>query len=176
MSRRINSTAAALLGFLHQGAMSGWDLAALAAERIGDFWTVTRSQVYRELAAMAEAGLVQRGEAGARERVPYSLTDAGRVAFRDWISREPGSDTIRVPMLLTLTFGDFLDRAEIDAMLARHRAEHEDRLRNYLLHPGGAEMTPFGRATLEFGIAYEKAVLEWFAKVPAILDGDAASG
>ena len=54
--RALNATAASLLGFLHQGPMSGWDLAATAQTLIGDFWSLTRSQVYRELSAMASAG------------------------------------------------------------------------------------------------------------------------
>ncbi len=77
---RVNSTAAALLGLLHDGPLSGWDLWSTAQLVIGDFWTVTRSQVYRELAAMAQAGLVVSGETGPRDRKPYALTDAGREA------------------------------------------------------------------------------------------------
>ena len=50
--------------------MSGWDLAETAQSSIGDFWTVTRSQVYRELAWMAEAGLVEAGERGAPGSAP----------------------------------------------------------------------------------------------------------
>ena len=45
----LNPTAASLLGFLHQGPMTGWDLAQTVEATIGDFWNVTRSQVYREL-------------------------------------------------------------------------------------------------------------------------------
>lgn len=30
---------------------------------------------------MAEAGLVERGEQGPRDRQPHALTDAGRAAF-----------------------------------------------------------------------------------------------
>lgn len=33
--------------------MTGWELVAVAQERIGAFWTLTQSQVYRELASMA---------------------------------------------------------------------------------------------------------------------------
>jgi len=33
--------------------MTGWDLVAVAQQRIGNFWTLTQSQVYRELTAMA---------------------------------------------------------------------------------------------------------------------------
>ena len=38
-ARPLNPTAASLLGFLHEGPMRGWDLVAIAQQRIGDFWT-----------------------------------------------------------------------------------------------------------------------------------------
>src|SRR5207302_10176199 len=76
----LNPTAASLLGFLHQGPMAGWDLAQLVETTIGDFWNVTRSQIYRELRSLQDIGLVEAGEAGVRERLPYSITDAGREA------------------------------------------------------------------------------------------------
>ena len=109
MPRQLNSTAASLLGFLHEGPMTGWDLVAIAQRRIGDFWSLTQSQVYRELAAMAEADLVRAGERGPRDRQPYELTDAGRAAFREWLNREPGAETIRFPLLLMLVFGRHLE-------------------------------------------------------------------
>src|SRR4029453_3199109 len=97
--RTLNATAASLLGLLHRGPMSGWDLAATAQTSIGDFWTVTRSQAYRELAWMDEAGRAEAGERGARARRPYTLTDRGRDAFAAWVAREPGPETIRFPLL-----------------------------------------------------------------------------
>ncbi len=81
--RPLNATAGSLLGFLHEGPMTGYDLVAVARNRIGDFWSLTQSQVYRELAAMAEDGLVAAGQRGRRDRRPYELTDAGRAAFKD---------------------------------------------------------------------------------------------
>ena len=78
--RRLNATAASLLGFLHDRPMSGYELAATAAAVIGDFWTLTQSQVYRELASMADDGLVMAGERGTRDRRPFAITDAGREA------------------------------------------------------------------------------------------------
>ncbi|MFI9503171.1 PadR family transcriptional regulator [Nocardia sp. NPDC052566] len=164
----LNSTAASLLGFLHEGAKSGWDLVSEAQERIGDFWTITQSQVYRELGAMDTAGLVEKGETGARERTPYRITDAGREAFREWISRDPGSETIRVPLLLTLSFGEHLDPGHLDEIIAANRDVHQHRLDRYLAEDR-TPMTPHQRATLEFGIGYERAVLDWFDRVPGLL-------
>ncbi|WP_067821690.1 PadR family transcriptional regulator [Nocardia inohanensis] len=168
--RPLNSTAASLLGFLHQGDMSGWDLVAQAQDRIGDFWTITQSQVYRELAAMHQIGLVEKGEAGARDRTPYRITEDGRDAFAEWIARDPGAETIRVPLLLTLSFGEFVERSRLDRIIAANRVIHEQRLAGYLSGHDEQRMSPFDRATLDFGIRYERAVLDWFDRLPELLD------
>ncbi|MFC9895601.1 PadR family transcriptional regulator [Nocardia sp. NPDC127579] len=164
----LNSTAASLLGFLHEGPMSGWDLTALAQDRIGDFWTITQSQVYRELAAMDAAGLIEKGPVGARERTPYQITAAGREAFHEWISRDPGAETIRVPLLLTLAFGNHLDPAHRDRIIAANREIHQRRLDGYLADEP-MDMPPHQRATLAFGITYERGVLDWFDRLPGLL-------
>lgn len=165
--RPLNSTAASLLGFLHEGPMSGWDLATAAQQRIGDFWTITQSQVYRELTTMDAAGLVTKGEKGARDRIPYRITETGREAFAEWITRDPGAETIRVPLLLTLSFGQHLEPAHRDRIIAANKNIHQDRLDRYLDSDPGA-LSPHQRATWEFGIAYERAVLDWFDRLPSI--------
>lgn len=167
--RRLNATAASLLGFLHWGPMSGWDLAATAQHVIGDFWSLTRSQVYRELAWMAEEGLVRAGERGSRDRQPFELTEAGRAAFKEWASQEPGPETIRFPLLLTISFGRHIEPDQLAAFIARHRAIHARRLAEYEAHrdeAGEDERDIYGEATLAFGLAYERAVLAWFDSLP----------
>jgi DNA-binding PadR family transcriptional regulator len=165
IDRRLNATAASLLGFLHWGPMSGWDLAATAQHVIGDFWSLTRSQVYRELAWMADAGLVRAGARGSRDRQPFELTDAGRAAFAEWASQEPGPETIRFPLLLTISFGRHIPPERLAAFISRHRAIHARRLAEYEAHldeAGEEERDPYRDATLAFGLAYERAVLAWF--------------
>jgi DNA-binding PadR family transcriptional regulator len=171
--RGLNSTAASLLGFLHEGPMSGWDLVSLAQERIGDFWTITQSQVYRELAAMDRDGLVHKGETGARERTPYHLTEAGREAFAQWIGREPGAQTLRAPLLLTLSFGRHADPEHLRRIIAADRAIHEQRLSRYLTDCR-SHCSRFDHATREFGIRHERAVLDWFDRLPELLAWDHA--
>ncbi len=171
--RPLNATAASLLGFIHDGAMSGYELAATAQGVIGDFWSLTQSQVYRELASMAEAGLVTPGERGTRDRRPYGLTDAGRAAFSDWVTRPPGAESIRHPLLLTVSFGRHVPPARLATFLRQHRDAHAERLRAYeaqkhsLDAAEDGEQDPFRAATLAFGIAYERAVRDWFAALPA---------
>jgi DNA-binding PadR family transcriptional regulator len=174
--RRLNATAASLLGFLHWGPMSGWDLAATAEHVIGDFWSLTKSQVYRELAWMAEDGLIERGERGSRERQPYALTDAGRAAFATWADAEPGMETIRFPLLMKISFGRHVSAERLAEFVREHRAVHAGRLREYEEH--AAETTiedrdVYREATFAFGLAYERAVLAWFDALPDEITGPA---
>lgn len=176
--RQLNATAASLLGFLHDGPLTGWDLVAVAQQRIGNFWTLTQSQVYRELTAMAAAGLVTVGEPERRDRKPYSITDAGRAAFAEWIEREPGREQIRFPLLLTVVFAGHLPPGRLDEILAAHRGAHAARLADYRrVRPelvAALERTPSDAlrhelATLEFGLRYESAVMDWFETLPGLL-------
>lgn len=173
--RSLNPTAASLLGFLHYGPLTGWDLVRTAQTLIGGFWTVTQSQVYRELAAMASVGLITAGERGARARRPYALTEDGRAAFAEWVDREPGAENIRFPLLLTISFGRHLPAERLAQIVASHRAQHADRLGDYeQVH---AEATasddpdPYAMATLDFGLVYERAVLSWFDQLPPVIRG-----
>ncbi|HEX5542717.1 MAG TPA: PadR family transcriptional regulator [Micromonospora sp.] len=176
-SRPLNATAASLLGFLHEGPMTGWDLVAVAQQRIGDFWSLTQSQVYRELSRMAQSGLVVAGQRGRRDRQPYTITDAGRQAFTDWVRQPPGEETIRFPLLLTVLFGQHLPPDQLREYLAVHRATHAARLTHYEqvqaeLPDNAAEADPYAVATLRFGLAYERAVLDWFDSLPPQIAAD----
>ncbi len=170
---RLNATAAALLGLLLERPMTGWDLIAAAQERIGEFWSITQSQVYRELTAMAERGLVVAGEPGPRDRKPFAVTPPGRAAFADWLSQEPGADQVRIPLLLTIAFAGHLPPGHLTEIVTARRAVHAERLERYraakqaLTTARGID--PARIATLEFGLRHEEAVLDWFEALPGIL-------
>lgn len=175
--RPLNATAASLLGFLHDGPLTGWDLVVTAEALIGDFWSLTQSQVYRELAAMAAEGLVTAGPRGRRDRRPYTITGAGRAAFAEWVEREPAPEIIRFPLLLTIAFGRRLPPGRLPAFIERHREIHERRLAGYratkaALTEGGGEADPYALATLDFGLTYEAAVLTWFERLPRVIAGE----
>jgi DNA-binding PadR family transcriptional regulator len=174
--RNLSTTAASLLGFLHSGPLTGWDLMSVAQQTIGAFWSLSLSQVYRELAAMAREGLVTAGEREARDRRPYVLTDAGRAAFVEWVDRDVEAGTIRFPLLVVVALGRHLPADRLAAVLARHRAIHAARLAEYDRAAAEAaaahEPDPYARATLDFGVRQERAVLEWFDNLPPEISGD----
>jgi DNA-binding PadR family transcriptional regulator len=174
MTRTLNATSASLLGFLHEGPMTGWDLVATAQQRIGDFWSLTQSQVYRELTAMAEAGLVEAGDPGPRARRPYALTDAGREAFGKWLEDDVTEELIRSPLLLVVMFGRHVPPDRLAEVIASHRRLHTQRLALYekqLDEPPTGEPDPYAAATLDYGVRYERAVMSWFDALPEVIRG-----
>lgn len=158
----INPTAASLLGFLHAGPMTGWDLDQAVRATISNFWNVTRSQVYRELRTLAELGYVEVGDTGPRERRPHSITTAGRKAFAQWIARDPGPPIIRIPLLLTVFFADHLPPGRLAEIAASERTGHLQALEEFqALYEHYREKAPFVAEVIRFGIGYHELVLSW---------------
>lgn len=154
----LNPTQGSLLGFLADGPMTGWDLLQRVEGGLGRFWNITPSHVYRELQALEARKLVKAGPPGVRDRRPFTITAAGRRAFQAWVTKDPGPEQIRFPLLVTLWFGRHVDPATRDRFLEASRADHEQRLALYERIVAPDEHTA---AVLAFGVAYERAVLGW---------------
>jgi DNA-binding PadR family transcriptional regulator len=163
----LNPTAASILGFLHEGPLTGWDLVNKTTTTIADFWNVTKSQVYGELRHLAEQGLVREGKTGRRERRPYTITKSGRAAFSEWIAREPGEKTMRFPLALTMYFGRHVEPSRLAAFCRGHRARHVAQLETLqgfvpVLQKAGADHE---LAVLKLGIGFHALVVNWIDDV-----------
>jgi len=174
----LNSTQAALLGLLRMhgpmtgGEMTGGELVRAAKLMIGDYWTITRSQVYRELGVLAAQGLLAAGLPGPREARPFRLTEAGEAAFLAWLDQEPGEDTVRLPILLSVLFGGALPHSRLAEILDSYESRHRQRLENYRAleaELASAKVDLHSRATLSFGIFHEEAVVRWLESLPPAL-------
>lgn len=169
----LNPTQGSLLGFLHAGPKTGWDLMQEAAAGLRRFWNVTQSHVYRELRVLEQRKLIKAGDPGPRERRPFALTSAGRRAFAAWVAQPPGPEQIRFPLLVTLWFGEHVDTRTLAGFVADARVEHEGRLALYRdVRDQLGPHDPHVGAVLQFGIRYEEAVLTWLDDILA----DAALG
>jgi DNA-binding PadR family transcriptional regulator len=157
----LNATAASLLGFLHEKPMTGFELANKAAAVTGEFWNVTRSQIYRELKVLAAAGLVVMRETGPRDKQPYALTRAGRAAFAQWISEPPGALTMRFPIVLSVFFGAHLPPVRLRAFLDEHRAHHARRLAECRSLEPVVERIDHVRDALRLGVLFHETVVRW---------------
>jgi DNA-binding PadR family transcriptional regulator len=162
----VNATAAALLGLLHDGPMTGGQLVAAAGERFGFFFSVTRSQVYRELPVLAEAGLLRLGRQGPRASQEYKITAAGRRAFRAWLANGGGSDALRSPLVLRLLHAGSLDPEQRSELVDRSRAAYAARL-EAARSAARREADPYRKAVADFAVAHTRAVVTLLDAIPA---------
>lgn len=171
--RTLNSTEAALLGLLRRyGPMTGGDLVRCAELVIGEYWPLTRSQIYRELTAMTGSQLLSAGPPGPRRTRRYTMTPDGDAAFQAWLEAGPADVRPRIPALLTVLFGADLPPGRLAEILRDLQDQHTERLAYYRALDAdlaASADTRYERATLGFGIRHEQAVLQWLADLPAEL-------
>jgi DNA-binding PadR family transcriptional regulator len=163
--RDLNATSAALLGLLHTRPMTGGQLVAAAEERFGSFFSITRSQVYRELPVLAEAGLLRLGKKGARSSQQYVLTTAGKRAFKTWLNSTSGSDNLRSPLILRLVHAGQLTPKQRANLVSSARADYFGHLDEAKANVRAAD-NPYTRAVAEFTVAYRRAVLTLLDAIP----------
>jgi DNA-binding PadR family transcriptional regulator len=170
VDKGLNATAAALLGLLHEGAMTGGQLMAAAESRLGPFWTTTRSQVYRELPVLAERGYVRTGKPGPRSSQPYAITASGKRAFSRWLSEPAGRDQLRNPLLLRAAFGGLHTPEQLRELYETQAEVHSARLAELREELKTAKKgdDPFQVATLEFAITYQRALIRWIEQAPRL--------
>lgn len=164
----VNPTAAALLGLLHEGPMTGGQLMAAAERRLAPYWSMTRSQVYRELPVLAERGFVRLGKPGPRMSQPYAITAAGKRTFSRWLAENPGRDTIRNPIALRIAFGDLHSASQLKNLYASANEYHTEALAAVREQVKNAkkEGDTYDASALEFAVAYHKAALSWLKSAP----------
>jgi len=183
----------AVLGLLARRPSSGYELGTRAAASIDNFWPLTRTHIYGELAKLEALGYVAGVEV-SQELLPdkrvYSVTPQGARALDAWLANpDPGVPRPRQPMLVKLFFGERLAPEQAAALLTEYRAQALDR-RNRLAAAAAADAAAvvadpesprrFGRATALFGLRRTEADLVWIDEVWAelglpVLEGDAAA-
>jgi DNA-binding PadR family transcriptional regulator len=161
----VNSTAAALLGLLHAGPMTGGQLVTAASDRFGAFFSVTRSQVYRELPALAAAGLLRPGDQGPRASQQYALTPAGKRAFKSWLTAGNGSDALRSPLVLRLLHAGSLTVRQRAELVRCGREAFTARLASARTVARG-EADPYRRAVADFAVAHNRAMVRLLDAIP----------
>ena len=144
-----------------QAKKTGWDLLQEVEGGLDRFWSITSSHVYRELRTLEDRGLVKAGATGSRDRRPFTITAAGRRAFRRWISKPPGPEQIRFPLLVSLWFARHIDPETLAGFLQSSREDHEHRLALYEDIEHSMVPDDDRASVVRFGIAYEQSILDW---------------
>jgi DNA-binding PadR family transcriptional regulator len=161
----------AILACLTERPMTGYELAKTFDTSIGFFWKADHQQIYRELSKLRDRGHVQGREvvqSGKPNKLVYTLTTAGKAAFRHWAARPSVPASIKDDLLVRLYALEAVDVEPLRADLMARLEHHRDRFERYerLLEkrfPGGiAPPADLGKLLgLKIGMRHERAVAEW---------------
>ncbi|WP_437624940.1 PadR family transcriptional regulator [Sorangium sp. So ce1151] len=174
----------AILGFLSFEPTSGYTLKQRFDGSVRSFWSVTQSQIYRELHALEGEGLVEARTVpgdGKPDRKVYSLTEPGRAALKAWLEAPLEPLMLRHPLLLKLVFAAHLPPAKLDDILARYardieatRVDHEGRLGDEQIFSlaRSARERDIWRLSIEHGLAWCDAELRWIERARGELSAE----
>jgi DNA-binding PadR family transcriptional regulator len=162
-----------VLGMVHLGARSGYEIKQKVDNSTRFFWTISQAQIYPSLQLLADAGLItgRADPQGMRPRRVYETTEAGEEALRDWLTRdEPIPFELRDIGLLKVFFADALDREQALALVRDLRRRSKDmvaalRAIEPLAKDTEAEGNFYPHLTLRLGIAYHQAIIDVCAGV-----------
>lgn len=123
----------ALLTALAERPGSGSELAARFDKSIGHFWHATHQQIYRELARLEEAGLVESGpeEATRGRKRAYRLLPAGRKELKRWVLQSAEPAAMRDELMVRLRAEAAVGPTGLDKEIKRRLAQHEEKLALY---------------------------------------------
>jgi PadR family transcriptional regulator AphA len=113
-----------------RGPSTAYDVKRALARLAGEYWSAPHTQVYRECARLAEAGLLdEQVEEGGRRRRVYELTTDGRDAVIAWV-REPTDSSMEVRDVASLKlFASELSTPEdVRGLAERQVADYRRRL------------------------------------------------
>jgi PadR family transcriptional regulator, regulatory protein AphA len=169
---RLTPTSYIVLGLLMQaGEATPYDLKAMVAGGIGNLWSLQHTQLYAEPERLAEAGyLTETREDGGRRRKLYSITPAGRDAFRAWLSAELSGELpeLRDIGLLKVFFG-----ADPRPIAIGQLRAHREKLREYQELEQALSGTELAgpTTTLRAGIGHEHEWIRYWADLADEDDG-----
>lgn len=178
MSAPLSTTAIVLLALLARRPAAGHELAAFVDRSVARFWPIPRSQVYRELPRLEEAGLL-RGEHVAQADAPdkrvYTVTAEGRAAVRAWLE-DPAypAERVRNGLLVKLFFGADLGSGVLGDVLERFRKEAAARAQELdAITQRLASVPPatHQRLTALYGLRRAQMELAWAEEVEQVLAG-----
>jgi PadR family transcriptional regulator AphA len=171
----ISTLSYALLARLARGSHSGYELVQAMRRPIGFFWQASQSQIYPELSRLEALDLVTYElvrQDNRPDKKVYTISDKGREVLQEWAvgpsEPEPGRNEL---LLKTYTIW-LADPAKALKLFHNQEDYHRFRLSEYeriLAEQQKIHSEPFqvheplfgDHATLQIGLRYEQAYVEW---------------
>lgn len=162
-----------ILALVSQQPSTGYEIAQEFDTVSAFFWKATHQQIYRELGALADEGLLTFravAQQGKPDKKVYSVTPAGKKAFAAWYSEPPPPPRRSDALMIKFMAVELAGVGALRGQLAQARAGHEERLaaleaveREH--YAERVEDMPLWKRclylSLQHGIMRERAWLDW---------------
>ena len=169
----------AILGLLNRKKMTGYDITRACETSLFEFWYAKHSQIYPELKALTENGLVEYKieiTGNVLEKKVYSITQSGRDEFIKWVNKRQKIKTIpKDEFRLQLYFSGSMEPKERLSLLNDMLKQHKERLKELGEISKKFEPSPpkdeerFCDYMVFLGaVAREKAQCQWLEKCIAL--------
>jgi DNA-binding PadR family transcriptional regulator len=151
---------------------SGYDLKKAFDSTVANIWPANQSQIYRTLARLANAGLIEMHvieQDGKPNRKVYRITDKGLSELRRWLVRPLSLPPVRDAFLIQLFWADAITKDEILRLLKavirahkRRRCDYHQMLNELCMAPPvGVWDKVLVPMIVEQGVVVEDAWLAW---------------
>jgi PadR family transcriptional regulator, regulatory protein AphA len=172
----LSASCLAVLGLVAIRPTSGYELVAFADRSIAYFWSIPRSQLYRELARLEELGLISGThvtQTSAPDKRVFEISEAGRDVLVAWVESPTLPATRSKNGFLLKVFMARHARPEaLGPLLRGYRETVELELRDLRAivdqladHPRAT----FGRLTARWGVVHAEASLAWLDEAEALV-------
>jgi len=169
-----------ILGLLSHESLTGYEIKKRMDTALKFFWSASFGSIYPTLNSLLQDGLVTKLEITdkGRDKVIYTITDAGREYLKQWLVLPVSKDELRYETLLKLFFGSEIG----PEVTIGHILDFETKIKGELPYLEGAvcelkkiqkeeEAHSHYLLTALFGEKVYKTYLEWCEEAKKILEG-----
>ena len=157
-----------LLGMLMKKPDTGYDIKKKMEVSTKYFFSSSQGSINPAFKRLERKGFVTSEEVITNNRLKkiYTITDSGRVSFKEWLGSEIKVSKVKNDMLLRLFFFPYVTQQERIDLLERYLAQlgaHIIEMENVGKIPSVRKsINEYQKATLEFGIGYYKFTYDWY--------------
>lgn len=175
-----NKSRYAILGVLCIKPCTGYDIKKFCDKTISHFWNENFGHIYPVLKQLLEEKLIENADPAADDRRKlYSITEEGKQEFYRWLVEEPQLTPPRSELLLKLSFGNYMPRENVKAMLTEMGERNSRNLERYYemetsyLSDEAARSDPafpYWLASLRLGIMNAETAVRWCRETIELLE------
>lgn len=161
------------LGILSLGDATGYEIKKLVAEGSFSFFSeASYGSIYPALTKLTEEGLVTFRTTPQNKRPDkkvYTLTAAGQAELTQSLRRDPGPDKNRSEFLASLLFAEAVSPDRVSDLISDRIRQHRQKI-DSLTALLDEDMTAAARFVVQFGVAVQKAALDFLVTNRGMLD------